>query len=111
MIFPNENWKEEVYIQIDEDVGGRVVEGEEALGFVGLLDDGVYVVDVGNGFQNLLVLVLVEAALFVGLLEHLVVVLDQCPAKPSFLVLSHGFSETKHPTVIGNKTLEWEEAI
>ena len=82
---------------MDKDVRGGVVEGEEALGFVGLLDDRVDVVNVGDGFQNLLLLTPIEVALLFGLLKHLVMVLNQCPAKPGFLVLSHGFLEAKQP--------------
>lgn len=102
--------KKKVDIQIDK-VGGGVVDGEEALGFVGLLDDGVDVVDIGDGFQNLLLLILVETALFFGLLDHLVVMLHQGPTQPSFLVLSHGCSEAKQSH--GNlktKTLERAES-
>lgn len=36
--------------QIDEEIGVRVVEGEEAVGLVGLFDNGVDVADLGDGF-------------------------------------------------------------
>ena len=57
-------------LQIDE--GGR---DEVGLGFLGLLNDGVDVVDVSDGFKNFLVLLPVEFALFFGFLDHVIVVL------------------------------------
>lgn len=78
-------------LQIDEEVRDGVVKGEEAVGFVGLFDDGVDVADMGDGFENLLMLVLVEVALFLCLLYHLVVLLHQGPSQPSLLVLPHTF--------------------
>lgn len=53
--------------------------GEEALCLIGLVDDGVDVVDLGDGLQNLFVLVPVKPSLLFGLLDHLVVVLHQSP--------------------------------
>ena len=62
--------KEKRNLQIDE--GDRDGVG---LGFLGLLNDGVDVVDVGDGFKNFLVLLPVEFALFFGFLDHVIVVL------------------------------------
>lgn len=67
----------------------RVGEREDTVGFIGLLDYGVDVADFGNRFQNLLVLVLIEAALFLGLQDHLVVLLYQRPTQPRLLILPH----------------------
>lgn len=53
--------------------------GEEALRLIRLIDDGVDVVDLGDGLENLFVLVPVKPTLLFGLLYHLVVVLHQSP--------------------------------
>lgn len=50
-----------------------MVLSEEAVGLVGLFDNGVDVADFGDGFENLLVLVPVEVTLLLRLLYHLVV--------------------------------------
>lgn len=76
-------------LQADEKVGDGVVESEEAVGLLGLLDDGVDVGDLGDRFQNLLLLVPVEAALLLRLLHQLVVLLHQSPPQPRLLVLPH----------------------
>lgn len=75
--------------QADEEVGGRVVEGEDAVGLLRLLDDGFDVADLRDRFQNLLLLGPVGAALLFGLLDHLVVLPHQSPPQPRLLVLPH----------------------
>jgi hypothetical protein len=66
-----------------------VVEGEDAVGLLGLLDDGFDVANLGDRFKNLLLLGLVGAALLLGLLHHLVVLPHQSPPQPRLLVLPH----------------------
>lgn len=64
-------------IQINKGIhGGGVVGGEETHGFIGLLDYSVDIVDVGDGFKNLLVLFVINLTLFLGFLDHMVVMLD-----------------------------------
>lgn len=76
-------------VRINEEVGDGIVGGEEARGLVGLLDDGVDVVDVSDGFQHLFLLVPIEPTLVFGLLGHLVVVLHQGPSQRRLVVLPH----------------------
>lgn len=47
----------------------------KTLGFLGLLDDGVDVADLRDGFKNLLVLGLVVFPFLLGFLDRVVVVL------------------------------------
>lgn len=67
----------------------RVSSDGEEFGLLGLLNDGVDVADVGDGLEDLLVEALIESALILGLLDHLVVVLHQSSPQPRLLVLPH----------------------
>ena len=76
-------------LQSDGNVRLEGVEGEEAVGLFGLLDNGIDVGNFGDGFENFLVLILVESSFFLGLLDHLIVLLHQSPTQPRLLVLPH----------------------
>ena len=65
--------------QIDEATRGTVFGDEDTLSLVSLFDYGVDVTDLSDGFQDLLVLVPVEVALLLALLDHLVVLFHQSP--------------------------------
>lgn len=76
-------------LQIDKEIGEGVIDGVDAIGFLGLLDDGVDVGDFRDGFEDPLLLAVVESALLLGLLDHLVMVLHEGAAEPRLLVLTH----------------------
>lgn len=76
-------------IQTDRHIRSKVVSGEELLRLLRVLDDGVNVIDVGNGLENFLVLVTIEPALLLGLLNHLIVLFHQGPSQRRLVVLPH----------------------
>lgn len=84
-----ERERRNLILQIDEEIGERIVDGVDAIGLLGLFDDGLDVADFRDGLEETLLLAVVEAALVLGLLDHLVVVLHQGATKPRFLVLTH----------------------
>lgn len=64
-------------VQIDEEIGGGVIEGVDAICLRGLLEDGVYVADVDDGLKNTPLLEVEGVTLLLGFPHHLVVFLDK----------------------------------
>lgn len=64
-------------VQINEEIGGGVIRGVDAICLRGLLEDGVYVADVDDGLKNTPLLEVEGVALLLGLPHHLVVFLDK----------------------------------
>lgn len=54
-----------------------MINGVKTLSLLGLLNDGVDVADLGHGFENFLLKILVVLAFVFGFLNHMVVVLHQ----------------------------------
>ena len=63
--------------QIDEAIRGTMFDDEDKLNLASLLNYGVDVADLKDEFQDLFVAVLVELALLLSLLDHLVVLFHQ----------------------------------
>lgn len=66
-----------------------MIDSEKTLSLLGLLEDGVDVADLGDGFENLLLEILVVLAFVFRFLDHVVVVLHQGPPQRRLLALHH----------------------